>query len=89
MANDSISAEREQRLNAVIASCLEAIEAGQGPDRQQLLARYPEFLSELTEFFAGIDQIDLLAKPARAVAAAPQASAEISPARSIYSTSGR
>ncbi len=57
--------EREERLNAALAACLEAVENGQVVDRQQLLARYPEFASELAEFFAGRDKVDGMAAPLR------------------------
>jgi tetratricopeptide (TPR) repeat protein len=57
--------DREARLNDVLLSYAEAVEAGQAPDRQTLLARHPEFADELREFFAGQDQIHRLAAPLR------------------------
>src|SRR4051794_19528985 len=44
---------RDERLNAVVAVCLEALEA------------YPELAPELAEFFAGRAQLDRLARPLR------------------------
>jgi serine/threonine protein kinase len=61
-------ADREQRLNEVLLAYVEAVEAGQAPDRRQYLAGYPEFASELAEFFASRDQLERLASPLREVA---------------------
>src|SRR5262249_15481667 len=61
------SASREQRLQEVLVACVKAAEQGQRLDRQALLARYPEFAAELTEFLADRDRIELLAEPLRAV----------------------
>ncbi|HKB41390.1 MAG TPA: serine/threonine-protein kinase, partial [Gemmataceae bacterium] len=61
---------REQRLEAVLASCLDALEKGQPLDRQELLARHPEFAAELAEFLDGREQLDRLAAPLRAIAPA-------------------
>jgi hypothetical protein len=49
--------EREQRWGQALVACLEAMENGLSPDRQGLLARYPEFVSELEEFFAQRDHV--------------------------------
>ena len=49
----------------MLVAYLEAAEAGRAPDRQEWLARHPEFASELAEFFAGREQLDRLAAPLR------------------------
>ena len=36
------SSPQEQELNEIIAGYLEAIQAGMSPDRQELLAQYPD-----------------------------------------------
>lgn len=46
-------AERERRLDRVLAACLEAIDQGQPFDAQEWLARYPEFAPELAELIEG------------------------------------
>ena len=58
-------AEREQRLNDILLAYVEAVEAGHVPDRRQLLALYPEFASELSEFFDGRDQVEVMSAPLR------------------------
>jgi len=49
---------REDRLNQVLLDYLEEVQNGQSPDRQQLLARQPEFVAELTEFLACRAQLE-------------------------------
>jgi WD40 repeat protein/tRNA A-37 threonylcarbamoyl transferase component Bud32 len=51
-SESTTTGEREQRWGQVLVACLEALEKGPGLDRQGLLARYPEFTSELEVFFA-------------------------------------
>jgi eukaryotic-like serine/threonine-protein kinase len=63
--------QREQRLNAALAACLEAEESGQVSDRQELIARYPEFTVELTDFFVGREQLDRWASPLRVIVSDP------------------
>jgi serine/threonine protein kinase len=58
-------ADREQRLNAILLAYVEAVEAGHSPDRQLLLALYPDLASELSEFFEGRDQVEDMSAPLR------------------------
>src|SRR5262245_6771242 len=57
--------DHEQRLAQVLTAYLEAVEQGREPDRQGLLARYPDLAAELAEFFASRDQIERLTAPER------------------------
>ena len=52
---------REERLNQIVADYLQALEAGQVPDRDKLLAQYPDLAADLQSFFADHDRIRQLA----------------------------
>jgi hypothetical protein len=48
----------ETELCAVLHGYLEALDTGRAPDRSELLSRYPEFATELQEFFSELDRLD-------------------------------
>ena len=52
-------------VNEILAAYLQALDAGQAPSRQELLARHPELAAELQAFFADHDELDQLAGPGR------------------------
>jgi predicted Ser/Thr protein kinase len=52
-------------LDAVIAGYLLAVEAGDVPNRQDLLDRHPEHADALRAFFADLDRMDRVASPLR------------------------
>jgi serine/threonine-protein kinase len=62
--------ERDERLGEVIFQCLQALEAGQGLDPQELLDRYPDFTAELVEFFSSRAEFEQLAAALRDVSPA-------------------
>jgi tRNA A-37 threonylcarbamoyl transferase component Bud32 len=67
MTNEPQDTAREERVNEIIAGYLQAVQHGQIPNRQEILARHPELAAELQEFFGDQDQFDRLAAPLRAV----------------------
>ena len=66
MSNEHTNpSDRDQRLNDLIAAYVEAVEAGQAPDRQHLLDQHPDLANELQAFFADYERMDHLASPLR------------------------
>jgi WD40 repeat protein len=62
---------REQRLERVLADYLKAEEAGQSPDRDELLRRHADLADELRSFFADRERFEQLAQPLPAPALQP------------------
>jgi WD40 repeat protein/tRNA A-37 threonylcarbamoyl transferase component Bud32 len=59
------SGDRDRQVNEIITAYLEAVDAGQTPDRQEWLRRYPEFAAELEAFWADYERVDRMAEPLR------------------------
>lgn len=59
----SMLPERDERLGAILADWIEAVERGQAPDPTEWLARHAEFASELTEFLANRARLQQEAEP--------------------------
>ncbi len=62
------STDREQRLDNLVVSYLEAVERGARPDPRAWAARYPELAAELMEFVADQDQFQGWTEPLRDMA---------------------
>jgi tetratricopeptide (TPR) repeat protein len=60
--------DRDTLLDEAIVAYLEAVEAGQVPDRGAWLARYPEVAADLEEFFADQDKVQGWTGPLREAA---------------------
>jgi WD40 repeat protein len=58
MEPDSTTPTRDDRLDDVILAYLKAIEAGETPDRRQILVRHPDMADDLIRFFANKDQLN-------------------------------
>jgi tetratricopeptide (TPR) repeat protein/tRNA A-37 threonylcarbamoyl transferase component Bud32 len=56
---------REDLLDVVLTGYLKAAEAGEAPDREGWLARYPDLAADLRDFFRDQDQLDRFAGPLR------------------------
>ncbi|HEV3142668.1 MAG TPA: hypothetical protein VGZ47_02170, partial [Gemmataceae bacterium] len=55
----------EERLHEILVRYVEAVEGGYSPDPKEYLAQYPEFATELEEYFSGRQNLDRLAAPLR------------------------
>src|SRR3954451_9045775 len=55
--------EREQRLGAVLADYLQAVDAGHTPAATEIIDAHPELADELTAFFADDARLQRLAPP--------------------------
>lgn len=62
------ASEREDRLYEILLAYVESAEAGSPLDRSEFLSAHAEFEVELTEFFAGQDQMEGMAAPLRTIA---------------------
>src|SRR6516225_7612180 len=67
--------ERRRRFEAALGAYFEALDAGQSPDRQELLAGHPDLAAELAEFFAEQDRFHRLVEPLRPESTEPGESA--------------
>src|SRR5215467_8132598 len=62
----SEKSERELRLDELITAYLNAVEAGEKPNRDEWLARHPDLARDLAAFFDAQDQMDRLTGSIRA-----------------------
>src|SRR5262245_39231818 len=73
MPADSTPPSRERQLGQVLAEYLQAVEAGQAPDRDLLLAPHPDLAADPTVFFANQAAFARLAEPLGHAATPPPA----------------
>ncbi|MHB8956690.1 MAG: serine/threonine-protein kinase [Pirellulaceae bacterium] len=57
------STDRDRQVNEIITAYSEAVSAGQVPDRQEWLRRYPELAGELEAFLADHERAKSMAEP--------------------------
>ncbi len=65
IAPNSLTPEREERLNEVLLDYLEAEACGQAPDTQQFLENHPEFADDLADFLACRQRVENIVAPLR------------------------
>src|SRR5262245_48069319 len=61
----------DERLGAVIAAYLTAVEAGQAPNIEELLAQHPDVADQLAAFFANEERFQRLVAPLHSTAVEP------------------
>lgn len=60
--------DHDRQLFEILAAYFEAVEAGQAPDRAELLGRYPDRADEIGRFLDDQDQLLKLTQPFRPTA---------------------
>src|SRR4051812_5052814 len=71
------AADRESRLQAVLHAYVQALDAGQTPDHEEVCRQHPDLATELRAFFADQKQMDELAASWRTQSALPASPATI------------
>src|SRR5262245_36275567 len=74
-SSESGEPDRERRLGEILAAYFAAVEAGQSPTAQELIAQHPGLALELEGFFADHERFGRLVAPLRPMAQAAQAPA--------------
>ena len=66
-ANDD--ADRDRRIGQAVAAYLEALDAGQAPDREAFLRQHPDLAEDLAAYFAQLDHFQDFVAPLRPIVA--------------------
>src|SRR4051812_49330750 len=61
-------ADRDDRMGQVLAAYIEALDAGQAPDREALFRQHPDLAEDLAAYFAQHDRFQRLVEPLRPIA---------------------
>jgi hypothetical protein len=84
MTTDPNSSSREARLDEVVAAFIRAEETNGPQNREQWLARFPDFANDLAEFFAEREELNQLAMPGGSqVSAVGQTAQAVEPSGAI------
>ena len=65
MTPETDPSNEDRSLNGIIAAYLEAVDAGERPDPDDLMDRHPDLADELRSFFATQDALEAVAQPLR------------------------
>src|SRR5262245_35517985 len=63
MITSTQNADREQRLDAVLAEYFKSAGEGYGSEPEDLIAQYPDLAAELSEFFADYRHLNRVVDP--------------------------
>jgi serine/threonine-protein kinase len=89
MAAESLNnSASEQCLDDVVVAYLKSLQAGQTPDPEEWLGRYPDLAAELREFFADQAAVRRWTAPLRPLAATPPPAATDTPLPGAPETEG-
>jgi serine/threonine protein kinase/WD40 repeat protein len=86
MTSDTRPPAENQELDDILASYLQAVDAGQNPDREELLKQHPELANSLRTFFADHDRMKQAAAPPQHTEAITLAPGEVKPANGSLGT---
>ena len=67
--NNQPNASHRQRLDEILAELMRTADAGQSVEPDEWLTRYPDFASELKEYFEKQERVERLVRPLRQAAA--------------------
>ncbi|MCA9262691.1 MAG: serine/threonine protein kinase [Planctomycetales bacterium] len=91
-SDGSDSTARDQRINEAISQYLAAIDTGRSPDREALIAQFPDVADELSRFFADDDEFARRMIPLQNTLPLPRPASRVSgsgPAHNALPTSHR